>query len=100
MDDLIISKLPDLIIRLYRKTAKNQSQQSGSMPLAAPNAVAESVVTIGILNTMTATSMVSTKVKKVARCPFILLIANAQNRKNMGMAAHKAVRKTLPFTAK
>ena len=100
MDDLIISKLPDLIIRLYKKTAKKISQHSGNRPFIAPKAVAESVVIIGILKTISATSMVSTKVNKVARYPFILLIANAQNRKNIGIAAHKAVKKTLPFTAK
>jgi hypothetical protein len=44
--------------------------------------------------------MVSTMAKKVAMCPFIFLMANAQNRNIMGIDAHKAVKNTLPATAK
>jgi hypothetical protein len=48
MENVMISKLPDLIIRLHRNTALNTSQQRRNVPCIAPYPAADSVVINGM----------------------------------------------------
>lgn len=64
-----------------------------------PSREAESAAFTGMWYTATLITMVSSRVRGPAICPFMRLTARAQKRKTMGRATTRAVSRRLPLKA-